>query len=62
MDLAHSRGLNQYEPEDPSLDHDTKMGLMWRNLAEREPEIRAKILMLKKDFFMAQNTFLENVC
>ncbi|XP_063720339.1 intraflagellar transport protein 172 homolog isoform X2 [Symsagittifera roscoffensis] len=60
VDLAHSRGLNQYEPEDPSLDHDTKMGLMWRNLAEREPEIRAKILMLKKDFFMAQNTFLEN--
>ena len=59
--MAHSRGFDQYEPEDSSLDHDTKMAYMWRNLVEREPDIKAKILMLKKDFFMAQNTYLENV-
>ncbi|XP_075260447.1 intraflagellar transport protein 172 homolog isoform X2 [Convolutriloba macropyga] len=60
VDMAHSRGFDQYEPEDSSLDHDTKMAYMWRNLVEREPDIKAKILMLKKDFFMAQNTYLEN--
>ena len=61
MELAHSRDLEQYAPEDASLDHDTKMEIMWRSLVEREPEIKAKIQMLKKDFYMAQNTYLENV-
>ena len=62
VDMAHERGLERYEPEDkPGLDHDTRQGIMWRAIVEAEPEIKARIHMLKKEFFHAQMTLLENV-